>query len=93
MPRFVNKSARIYHLDSGMLGPGQTIDVSDEEVEKPGFQGVLATGEVVEERDLRKLEAAEQKAQQTQQKAGEEVQKAEEGVRKAHEQTAQKHQR
>jgi hypothetical protein len=89
--KVVNKSARIYHFESGMCGPGQQIEVGDEEFEKPFFQAILASGEVVEERDMKKLEAAQQKAQQTEQKAQTEVQKAEEGVRKQQEQVAKQH--
>jgi len=91
MPSVTNKAARVFHFDAGMCGPGQTIELSPEELEKPFVQLILASGEVVEERDAQKLQAAEQRVQQAEKQAAQAqgaVQKTAEQVQKQHEQKA-----
>ena len=47
MPSVTNKAARVFHFDAGMCGPGQTIELPPEEMQKPFVQLLLASGEVV----------------------------------------------
>ena len=91
MPFVTNKSARVYHFDAGMCGPGQTVELQPDELEKPFVQLMLASGEVVEEKDQKKLEAAEKKLQSAEKSAESQVGKAQEGVAKTEQQVQQAH--
>lgn len=91
MPVISNKSARIYFFGGEFCGPGGSIEVSDEYFKSRNVQAKLASGELVEERDLKQIQAAEEKAAQARQKADGDVQKAQEQVAQKHEQAAQKH--
>ena len=64
MPKLVNKSARIFHLDDGMLAPGGEVEVSPETLEKTFIQALMETGELMEAAEAQKAARTVQAAQQ-----------------------------
>ena len=89
MPKVQNKSVRIWSLNGGLLPPGGSMEVDDQEFNTPYFQQVLASGELMEERDQKKVQQASQKVQQAEQQ----VEKAQENVAKTEAQVQQTHQK
>lgn len=69
MPKFTNKSARIFHFSNGMCGPGHEVELDQKEVESPYVQSFVEPGELVQSREARKQEAQEEKGTEAAAKA------------------------